>query len=66
MEEIEKEIKECGKRLQEIQLDMIKESDKYSEGYLNLEQERINLRKRTMDLDYEHKVIVGKMLKEKR
>ena len=45
---------------------MIKESDKYSEGYLNLEQERINLRKRTMDLDYEHKVTVGKMLKEKR
>ena len=63
---MENEIKECGKRLQEIQLEMIKETDKYSDGYLNLEQERINLRKRVMDLDYEHKVTYANQMKEKR
>lgn len=44
---------------------MLKETSKYSEEYLNLEQEKINLRKRIMDLDFEHKLTIGKRMKEK-
>ena len=43
-----------------------KETDKYSEKYLDLEHERNNLKKRVMDLNYEHKVVFANMIREKR
>ena len=45
---------------------MAKETDKFSDRHLELEQERNNLRKRVIDLDYEHKLICSSLLKESR
>ena len=45
---------------------MRKETDKYSEKSLDLQHERNNLRKRVMDLDYEHKVVSANMIRAKR
>ncbi len=45
---------------------MSKENDKYTDRYLDLEQERNNIRKRIMDLDYEHKIICANQMKESR
>ena len=45
---------------------MAKETDKYSDRYLQLEQEISNLRKRVIDLDFEHKLLCSNKLKESR
>lgn len=63
MTELEKEIKEAGERLRQVSLEMAKETDKYSEKYLDLHHERNNLRKRIMDLDYEHKCICSNVIR---
>ena len=45
LDTIEADIKACGKRLEEIHYALLKESDKCSDSYLELEQERSELRK---------------------
>jgi hypothetical protein len=45
---------------------MQKESDKYSEKYLEMEAKRNSLRKALMDLDFEHKSIFAHRMQESR
>jgi len=45
-----------AKRLEEIKLEEAGETDKYSDKYMDLEHERANLKKKLIDLDYQHRV----------
>lgn len=41
---------------------MQKETDKYSEKFLDLERQRNDLKKRIIDLDYQHKSIFARRM----
>lgn len=64
LDEIEEEIKEVGAQLEGLYYEMKGKQDKYSEEYLCLENRRNNLKKRLIDLDYQHKTVFARNLKK--
>jgi hypothetical protein len=66
LDEIEGEIRKLARRLEDIQLEEIEETDKYSDRFLDLQGERANINKALADLDFDHKVECAKLIRESR
>jgi hypothetical protein len=66
LDEIEGEIRKLGKRLDEIQREEDEQTDKYSDRFLDLQGERATINKTLVDLDYEHKVLCARLIRENR
>ena len=64
LDEIEADISKIGEELKELHYKMTAETDKYSEDYLAMQEDRTMLKKQLLELDLEHKMIIANRVRE--